>query len=369
MNSEQNSSGQLTLKGIRKKFGDHEALKHIDLEIKQGEFVSLLGPSGCGKTTLLRIIAGFEDATAGAVLLDGEDLAALPPHKRPVNTVFQSYALFPHMSVSENVAYGLRRAKVPKAEIRTRVQEALELVQMTAFADRRPDMLSGGQRQRIALARALVNRPKVLLLDEPMSALDRKLREEMQLELIRLHTDLGMTFVFVTHDQEEALAMSDRIVVLNHGVIQQVGESEDIYREPANSFVASFIGKQNTFAGTVDSVDGERVTISTAEGTIESTHAQAARVEPGQQITAAVRPEVVFFAEQGPRASTEKTNTVTGTIVGESFLGDIVQWLIRTPGGHELLVRGPSFRAPDRHEGDEVTVGWDAVEVQVFDND
>ena len=253
------AAGQLEIRGVTKRFGSHTALSELDLTVEAGEFLSLLGPSGCGKTTLLRMIAGFEEPTTGHILLSDQDLVGVPAHRRPVNTVFQSYALFPHMSVSDNVAYGLKQKRVPKAEIRERVIEALRLVQMDGLADRKPDQLSGGQQQRVALARALVNRPQVLLLDEPMSALDRKLREEMQIELKRLHAELGMTFVFVTHDQEEALAMSDRIVVLDAGKIQQVGTAEEIYSRPANRFVAGFIGKQNFVSATVEGRDGDSV--------------------------------------------------------------------------------------------------------------
>ena len=362
------AGGAITLRGLKKSYGAHEAIKRLDLDIRPGEFLSLLGPSGCGKTTLLRMIAGFEEPTDGVILLDGEDLTVLPPYKRPVNTVFQSYALFPHMTVAENVAYGLKRAKVPKKEIGPRVLEALQMVRMDSFAERRPDMLSGGQQQRVALARALVNRPRVLLLDEPMSALDRKLREEMQLELIRLHTELGLTFIFVTHDQEEALAMSDRIVVLYDGVVQQLGESEDIYARPANAFVAGFIGKQNFYDVTLDRVDS-LARLSNYRIRIEAPASAAAGFTSGERVQAAIRPEAITIspapagAEPGP---TGDPNSGYVTVMGESFLGDVVQYLIKASDGHEMLVRVSSVHAPDVHENDIARVDWEADAVQLF---
>lgn len=357
-------TGGLSIRGIRKEFGGNAAIEHLDLEIRPGEFVSLLGPSGCGKTTLLRMIAGFETPTAGAIELDGKSLLDRPAYRRPVNTVFQSYALFPHMSVAENVAYGLKRSRVPKRQIGPRVLEALQLVRMETFAERKPDMLSGGQQQRVALARALVNRPEVLLLDEPMSALDRKLREEMQLELIRLHTDLGLTFVFVTHDQEEALAMSDRIVVMNAGIVQQVGESEEIYRQPANAFVAGFIGKQNFVDAEVVEISGSVAVLRATREYLRIPAGRLGGIAPGGRVRAAIRPETMEVrAGSAPAMS---TNEVAGVIVGESFLGDVVQYLVRLGDGHEVLSRVAAVGAPDVHEGDAVTVFWDPEAVQVF---
>ncbi len=365
------AGGAITLRGLKKSYGAHEAIKRLDLDIRPGEFLSLLGPSGCGKTTLLRMIAGFEEPTDGEILLDGEDLTVLPPYKRPVNTVFQSYALFPHMTVAENVAYGLKRAKVPKKEIGPRVLEALQMVRMDGFADRRPDMLSGGQQQRVALAHALVNRPRVLLLDEPMSALDRKLREEMQLELIRLHTELGLTFIFVTHDQEEALAMSDRIVVLYDGVVQQLGESEDIYARPANAFVAGFIGKQNFYDVTLDSVDDAAglARLSNYRIRIEAPASAADGFAPGERVQAAIRPEAITISPAPAGAepgTTGDPNSGYVTVMGESFLGDVVQYLIKASDGHEMLVRVSSVHAPDVHENDIARVDWEADAVQLF---
>nr|WP_268913435.1 ABC transporter ATP-binding protein [Corynebacterium uropygiale] len=361
----------LRLAHVEKKFKDVTALADVTLDIHRGEFLSLLGPSGCGKTTLLRMIAGFENPTSGRIELDGEDLTALPPHRRPVNTVFQSYALFPHMSVAENVAYGLRRNKVPRAEIPARVKESLSLVRMDHLADRKPHQLSGGQQQRVAMARALVNRPTVLLLDEPMSALDRQLREEMQLELIRLHTDLGLTFIFVTHDQEEALAMSDRVVVLNHGVVQQVDSAEEIYQHPANPFVAGFIGKQNFVPASVESNEGEYL-ILRGEREMLKVAGSYPEFRRGQRVLAAIRPENMRIAPFDASASNENelgTNVVSGVVIGESFRGDAVTFLVRLADQHEILVRVPARSAPSVSEGDHATVSWSDDAVQVFSDE
>ena len=375
-------AGQLEIRGVTKRFGSHTALSELDLTVEAGEFLSLLGPSGCGKTTLLRIIAGFEDPTTGQVLLSGQDLVGVPAHRRPVNTVFQSYALFPHMTVADNVAYGLKQKRVPKPEIRERVIEALRLVQMDSLADRRPEQLSGGQQQRVALARALVNRPQVLLLDEPMSALDRKLREEMQIELKRLHAELGMTFVFVTHDQEEALAMSDRIVVLNAGEIQQVGSAEEIYSRPANRFVAGFIGKQNFVAATVEGREGDTVLLRTARSRITvPAAALPAGIAEGSRVEAAVRPEIITVtpasgtgaapeagagAGAAAAADGQLTDAVDGEIVGVSFLGDVVQYIVRLRDGHEVLARVPALESDHLGPGARVRLSWGHNQAQVF---
>jgi spermidine/putrescine transport system ATP-binding protein len=361
------AGGAITIRGLKKSFGEHQAIKQLDLDIQPGEFISLLGPSGCGKTTLLRMLAGFEDPTDGEILLDGKDLLDLPAHKRPVNTVFQSYALFPHMSVAENVGYGLKRSKVPRKEIGPRVMEALRMVRMEDFAQRKPDMLSGGQQQRVALARALVNRPRVLLLDEPMSALDRKLREEMQLELIRLHTDLGLTFIFVTHDQEEALAMSDRIVVLYDGVVQQLGEAEDIYGNPANSFVAGFIGKQNFNTVTLDAIDGESATLSNDRMVLQIAAETLNGFAVGDTVQSAIRPESISISTAPTDSSARVSpNQELVEVIGESFLGDVVQYLVRVGEEHTAIVRISSAAAPNVHEGDTALIEWPPEAVQIF---
>src|SRR5688572_31685243 len=246
----------VNLASISKSYGDVQAVRSLDLDITRGEFFTLLGPSGCGKTTTLRVIAGFEEPDAGSVLIDGVDVDGVPPFKRPTNTVFQSYALFPHLSVEDNVAFGLRRKGVPKDEVRRRVGQELERVGLSAEAKRKPRQLSGGQQQRVALARALINRPAVLLLDEPLGALDLKLRKGLQLELKRIQREVGITFVYVTHDQEEALTMSDRIAVMNRGVVEQVSDPETVYERPATTFVAGFIGVSNLMPGEVISANG-----------------------------------------------------------------------------------------------------------------
>lgn len=366
----------LEIQGVKKVFGDNTAIERLDLSVRKGEFLSLLGPSGCGKTTLLRMIAGFETPTDGAILLSGKDIVSLPPHRRPVNTVFQSYLLFPHMNIADNIAYGLKQAKVPKPEIAQRVREALALVQMEDFAGRKPEQLSGGQQQRIALARALVNRPQVLLLDEPMSALDRKLREEMQLELKRLHTKLDTTFVFVTHDQDEALAMSDRIVVMYDGVIQQIGSGEDIYANPHNGFVAGFIGKQNFISAEVASTDSTTATLRTANAVLTaptltlkpSTAAGESRdLAVGDRVRAAIRPERMHVAPAGENSG--EANTARGSVISYSFLGDVIQYMIVVGDNDEILARVPAAGRDPMSAGTEVELSWDADAVAVYDHE
>src|SRR4051794_29647114 len=271
--------------GVTKRFGDVVAVEELSLELGTGEFFTLLGPSGCGKTTTLRMIAGFETPTAGAIRIDGADVESLPPHRRPTNTVFQSYALFPHLSVADNVAFGLKRKKVDREEIRKRVAAELERVGLARESGRRPAQLSGGQQQRVALARALVNLPKVLLLDEPLGALDLKLRKGLQLELKRIQREVGITFVYVTHDQEEALTMSDRIAVMNHGRVEQVSGPVEVYERPATTFVAGFIGVSNLMPATV----AQRGTVELAGG--PSIDAQTDGFDPGETCQAVVRPE------------------------------------------------------------------------------
>ncbi|TGD13825.1 ABC transporter ATP-binding protein [Brevibacterium sp. S111] len=364
----------LEIQGVKKVFGENTAIARLDLSVRRGEFLSLLGPSGCGKTTLLRMIAGFEHPTNGHIYLDGKDIVGLPPHRRPVNTVFQSYLLFPHMNIADNIAYGLKQAKVPKPEIAQRVRDVLALVQMEDFAGRKPEQLSGGQQQRIALARALVNRPQVLLLDEPMSALDRKLREEMQLELKRLHTKLDTTFVFVTHDQDEALAMSDRIVVMYDGVIQQIGSGEDIYANPHNGFVAGFIGKQNFIPAEVTSTDGGTAQMVSANSTVMETPSldlrpasaagEAGTLSVGDRVRAAIRPERMRVAPAGEE--TGRPNTARGKVISTSFLGDVIQYMIVVGDNDELLARVPAAGNELLAADAEVDLSWDADAVAVY---
>ena len=285
----------IEVKGLVRRFGEMTALDHVDLAIRPGEFFSLLGPSGCGKTTLLRIVAGLDLADEGSVSIAGVDASETPAHQRPVNTVFQSYALFPHLSVRDNVAFGLRMKKVAKAEIAERVRAALELVQITTLADRKPSQLSGGQKQRVALARALINEPKVLLLDEPLGALDLKLRKELQVELLALQRRLGITFVFVTHDQEEALVMSDRIAVMKAGRIEQLGDAETLYERPRTRFVGRFLGSCNLLEGRINEVGAEDFEVESAHGRVRALLPPPPADPPtvGAQATLAIRPEKV----------------------------------------------------------------------------
>ena len=292
----------IEIRGVTKRFGTGDpAVDSVDLEIPEGELFALLGPSGCGKTTLLRMLAGFETPTAGEIRIDGSDVAGVPPNRRPVNMVFQSYAVFPHMSVFDNVAYGLKVTGVPASERRERVREALGLVRLDGLEARKPDQLSGGQRQRVALARALVKRPRVLLLDEPLSALDAKLREAMRLELVKLRIAVGITFVFVTHDQDEALSMADRIAVMEHGRVRQVAEPATLYEYPSCRFVADFIGKVNLFEATVRAVRaGELVLDVPGLGTLVLPRRKPTHGKAGAEVAVAVRPEKVRLSESRP---------------------------------------------------------------------
>ncbi|GAA0928164.1 ATP-binding cassette domain-containing protein [Nonomuraea longicatena] len=292
----------LRIDGVSRSFGDVTALDRVSLEIEQGEFFALLGPSGCGKTTLLRILAGFETPDSGTATLDGADLLALAPNRRPINLMFQSYALFPHLSVAKNIAYGLERERLPRAEVKERVGEVLETVGLTAHASRRPQQLSGGQRQRVALARAIVKRPRLLLLDEPLSALDKKVRADMQLELKRLQNEVGITFVVVTHDQEEAMSLADRIAVFDSGRVRQVDRPVELYERPRSRFVADFVGANNLFDGTADA-DGGLVTGSF--GTLRGTAVE--ELDKGAAALLAVRPEKIALREAAATPDGEAT--------------------------------------------------------------
>src|SRR5215210_6624012 len=316
------SSGapSVSLRGVTKRFGDFTAVSEMDLDIPRGQFFTMLGPSGCGKTTTLRMIAGFEEPSEGTVLLDGEDVTGLAAFRRPTNTVFQSYALFPHLNVERNVAFGLERKRVAKDEVRRRVAEELERVGLAREAKRRPRQLSGGQQQRVALARALVNRPAVLLLDEPLGALDLKLRKQLQVELKRIQRDVGITFVYVTHDQEEALTMSDRIAVMNQGVIEQVDEPETVYEHPTTEFVAGFIGVSNLMPATMVS-PGE---LKLDAGVTVQTSADG--VEAGERCHAIVRPEKLEVALGGSNGSGP---SVDGTVESSLYLGTATQLVVR----------------------------------------
>jgi spermidine/putrescine transport system ATP-binding protein len=351
--------GSVDLTGVTKRFGTVTAVDAIDLHVFPGEFLSLLGPSGCGKTTTLRMLAGFEDPDEGQIKISGTSVGGVPAHRRNVNTVFQNYALFPHMTAAENVAYGLRQKKVDRAEIGRRVGEALEMVKMSKLAARKPREMSGGQQQRIALARALVNRPSLLLLDEPLGALDRKLREEMQIELKLLQSQVGITFIFVTHDQDEALSMSDRIAVMLDGRIEQLADPDTVYDNPASAFVAGFIGKQNFFEGTA------REGGSTVEGdgwTIRSSLEPVGAVD-GRGALAAVRPEAVKVADAQPP---EGENAISGELASIAHLGDVIQFVVLTPGRKEVIARLPRLGAPRLQVGGRVWCTWDAGSTHVF---
>ena len=346
----------LKLQQIRKSFDHTEVLKGVDLEVAQGEFITLLGASGCGKTTTLRIIAGLELPDSGSVILEGRDITDWEPNKRDVNTVFQNYALFPHMNVADNVGYGLKIRKVPKAEITERVKQALRLVQLEEYGKRMPDQLSGGQRQRIAIARAVINEPKVLLLDEPLGALDLKLRRQMQLELKRLQKQLGITFIYITHDQEEALAISDRIAVMKEGNIMQVGTPEAIYKKPENTFVAGFIGVSNFVECEVDGKNPEAAVLNIKDEC--SITCKLKKPFSGKGIISA-RPEQLFFDE---------SNGLPGKIVMSTFLGDFIEYEIELNNGQTLQLNEYTKDVQMvRPDGEQVKVNFDINAVGVYD--
>ncbi|KUH81071.1 MULTISPECIES: ABC transporter ATP-binding protein [unclassified Mycobacterium] len=348
---------------MTKHFGGDVAVADADFSIASGEFFSVLGPSGCGKTTTLRMIAGFETPSAGAIRLEGADVSGVPPHKRNVNTVFQHYALFPHMSVWDNVAYGPRSRKLDKAHgkgtVRKRVGDLLEIVRLTEYADRRPGQLSGGQQQRVALARALVNYPSALLLDEPLGALDLKLRHAMQDELKRIQREVGITFVYVTHDQEEALTMSDRIAVMNAGNVDQIGTPTEIYDRPATVFVASFIGQANLWAGTqTGAVHSDFVDIE-ALGTRLKARAGETAIEPGGHATLMVRPERVHVAPLSQDAPTGDVAAVRATVTDLTFQGPVVRLTLAAPDDSTIVAHvGPEQNLPLLRPGDDVHVCW-----------
>ncbi len=335
---------------ISKSFGDFKAVDDVSLKIYKGEIFCLLGASGCGKTTLLRMLGGFEEPSSGKILIDGEDMTGVPPYERPVNMMFQSYALFPHMTVEQNVAFGLKQDRVPKPEIRDRVATMLELVKLGEFARRKPNQLSGGQRQRVALARSLVKRPKLLLLDEPLGALDKKLRENTQFELLGLQDKLGVTFVVVTHDQEEAMTLASRIGVMDRGEIVQSGTPSEIYEFPGSRFVADFIGSVNIFEGKLVEDEPEYVRIGSPElgGSIYVSHGISAA--PGATVWAAVRPEKIFMSTVRPDGD---DNVVPGEVQDIAYLGDLSIYLVRLPTGKVVRVTQPNT---SRHAE---TITWD----------
>lgn len=351
----------LQIRHLSKSYGDTQILQNINLDIYDGEFLTLLGPSGCGKTTLLRLIGGFELPNAGSLQLEGVDIAGLPAEKRPINTVFQQYALFPHMNVYDNIAYGLKLKGVPKTEIDQRVREALAMVQLDHTINRRPQDLSGGQQQRIAIARAVVNRPKMLLLDEPLSALDAKLREQMQSELKRLQRELGITFVFVTHDQQEALSMSDRIAVMKNGVFQQIDTPIGIYESPANLFTASFIGETNLFKGKVLEVNPATIKVEVVEQNdgfhpIRELPRPKFDVQVGQNVNLLLRPEDirVYYTHEGHEG-------LIGNVVDSAYKGSTLDSVIQLKNGN-IIKTSEYFNEDDPNFnyklGQEVRIDW-----------
>ena len=340
-----NQTPDITLERVTKEFDDVVAVDDLSLEIAPGSFFAMLGPSGCGKTTTLRMIGGFEDQSEGRILLGERDVSGLPPYKRDVNTVFQSYALFPHLSIFENVAFGLRRRGVGKADVRERVMEMIDLVQLSGMERRKPRQCSGGQQQRVALARALVNKPQVLLLDEPLGALDLKLRKEMQLFIKGLQQEVGITFIHVTHDQEEAMTMADSIAVMSDGHIEQLGSPDDLYERPATPFVARFLGVSNLLEG-VSNGDG---TVRLEDGTVVRAPGAAARQGP---VAVGIRPEKI-------RLGRMEENALSGEVAERAYIGVSTQYIVSTPHGSiTVYVQNSDAGAAAVHPGDQVTLSW-----------
>ena len=352
------------LRSVTKRYGSLAAVDDVSLQVRKGEFLSLLGPSGCGKTTTLRMISGSEQPDEGELLIGGQNAVGIPPYKRDVNTVFQAYALFPHMSILDNVAYGLKQRKIGKSERYAKAREALELVKLPGREHHRPTQLSGGQQQRIALARALVMSPRVLLLDEPLGALDLKLRKQMQIELKRIQQQVGITFVYVTHDQGEALSMSDRIAVMSNGKIEQLGEPREIYDRPSSAFVADFIGDMNFIeAVVVESADGSFSADAGAAITIRG----RGTATPGERVRVGIRPERLVVHPYLPRTG---VNVATGDVITKMYLGDQLQIVARLANGSEVVVREQRAEADrgldDLHPADRVVVQWDETALFVL---
>ena len=353
------ATAQIVIDRVSKTFGTSTAVDAVSLNIYRGEMFALVGASGCGKTTLLRMLAGFALPTSGRICIDGVDMSAVPPHERPVNMMFQSYALFPHMTVESNVGYGLRRLPLDAATRQQRVQEALEMVQLGALAKRKPHQLSGGQRQRVALARALIRRPKVLLLDEPLSALDKKLREQTQFELMDLQYKVGITFIVVTHDQDEAMALATRIAVMDRGRVVQVGTPAEIYEFPRSRFVADFVGTTNLFEGTVSACEAGLITVRCAETGSELLVDDAGSFTVGQHVWVALRPEKVRLGKQ-PLAGA-RVNQLRGTVWELGYLGNRSTYIIKTASGKLVTVFAQNERRTARAAidwSDEVFVSW-----------
>jgi len=364
----------IEFRDISKRFDDVVAVDDVSLSIPRGSFFSFLGPSGCGKTTSLRLIAGFEQPTAGDVVIGGQSVVGVPPYKRPVNMVFQNYSLFPHLNVADNVGYGLRqqRPRPEKQEISRQVGETLELVRLTGYEQRRVWELSGGQQQRVALARALINQPMVLLLDEPLAALDRKLRQEMQIELQTLQREVGITFVLVTHDQEEALSMSDTICIMLEGRVVQIGGPRELYDEPMNHYVAGFVGKSNFFDGTVVETHGEGASVKLASGRVLKGRVPLSGMAPGkdQEAKLAVRPELVHIAQVNGKAVFSADVETPARVKNRIFLGEQTEYLVETEDLGDILVLASKHAegiSGGFSPGDAVTVGWDDASALAFE--
>ncbi len=346
----------ISISDVSKSFGSVHAVDRVSLEIGRGEFFSLLGPSGCGKTTLLRMLAGFETPESGEISIDGQQMVSVPPHHRPVNMVFQNYAIFPHLNVRANIAYGMRKARLPRPELDAKVDEMLDLIKLPGYGARRSHELSGGERQRVALARALIKQPKVLLLDEPLGALDKKLREQMQLELRELQRSVGITFVFVTHDQEEALTMSDRIAVMAEGRVLQVDTPSRLYEAPRSRDVAAFIGNMNFFDATLSANDGESATLSAPGLGQFAAPAGDVAAAPGEAVLVAIRPEKFFLADQPPGSA---DNAVEGVLDNAMYLGEQSHFYVRIDGLDEAVVVSAQNAAPALESvGDQRRAVW-----------
>jgi spermidine/putrescine transport system ATP-binding protein len=347
-------------RAVTKRFGDLTAVNSVSFQVRQGEFLSLLGPSGCGKTTSLRMIAGFEQPDEGEILIGGVDAVGTPPYRRDVNTVFQQYALFPHMTILDNVAYGMKQKRVGKGDRYQRAREALELVRLTGREKHKPSMLSGGQQQRVALARALVNHPRVLLLDEPLGALDLKLRKEMQIELTRIQGEVGITFIYVTHDQGEALSMSDRIAVMSDGVIEQLDTPAEIYDRPRTAFVADFIGEMNFLEGTVTEAANGEYDVTTGTGVVVRAQGEATR---GRAAKVGIRPARLRITGAAGASANGSVNAARAVVDTKMYLGDEVQVVATLDGGTQVVIREQRAGADAPHDairpGDPITIQWD----------
>ena len=358
------AKGDLILKNLTKTYGDFNAVDDLSLVIPKGSFFALLGPSGCGKTTTLRMIAGLEEPTSGSIFVGTTDITDMKPYKRPVNTVFQNYALFPHLSIFENIAFGLRRRGVSDAEVKAQVDKVLNLVELPQLAERKPNQLSGGQQQRIAVARAIVNRPALLLLDEPLGALDLKLRRQMQIELKWIQTEIGITFVHVTHDQEEAMTMADTIAVMNKGKIEQMGAPDELYDSPKTKFVANFLGQSNLIPGTISGNDGDNLIID-LYGTKVAVPKKRSSAQ-GSSVLVGIRPEKFRIAAEGKGAT---GNVLTGGVVSDvSYIGVSTQYQVEMPWGKELMVFEQNDDDSDfLRKGEKVVLSWEPVFSFVLD--